>query len=127
MIPKRVHLGYQTKAGLPGERREKVVIASCGIYRDGRKVTTDKRKVTCAICLQTNAPSGRKPLPRGTKPSYQELRHALRAIHTAVRGDAKSEYWTLRRYLDKRKVFHDDLGDGDRLIEAVCKAALRIP
>jgi hypothetical protein len=57
---------------------------------------------------------------------YFELHDALNVIYTAVRGDEKSEWWTLRKYLDDHFVFNDDLQDGPRLIEAVCKHALHI-
>jgi len=50
---------------------------------------------------------------------------ALKAIRTAVRGDEKSECWTIRKWLDKRGVFNDDLGSVERLIEAVCVFAFK--
>lgn len=49
---------------------------------------------------------------------------ALRAILTAVRGDEKSECWTLRKWLDDHDVFNDDIQGRIRLIELACKLAL---
>ena len=52
------------------------------------------------------------------------LSAALEAIHTTVRGDEKSECWTIRKWLDERGIFNDDLSGGQRLVEEVCKAVL---
>ena len=101
-------------------------ITKCGVWPRERYATRDIQKVTCTICLGQTRPRGRKKAGTGMNASPGELRTALRAIYTAVRGDEKSEYWTLRKYLDKHGVFNDDLQDGDRLIEVVCRLALRI-
>lgn len=58
------------------------------------------------------------------KAQLAALTAALRVIHTAVRGDEKSECWTIRKWLDERDVFNDDLGSVERLIEAVCVFAV---
>ena len=52
------------------------------------------------------------------------LSAALEVIHTTVRGDEKSECWTIRKWLDERGIFNDDLSGGQRLVEEVCKAVL---
>ena len=52
------------------------------------------------------------------------LTEALKVIHTAVRGDEKSEYWSLRKWLDDRGIFNEDLGRMERLIESVTTCAL---
>lgn len=54
----------------------------------------------------------------------EELTEALQVIHTAMRGDEKGEFWTLRAWLDKRGIFNDDLGVTERLVDAVCMGAL---
>lgn len=48
------------------------------------------------------------------------VREAIGVIHTAVRGDHKSECWTIRKWLDERGVFNDDIQSAERLVEAVC-------
>lgn len=98
-------------------------IVECGVYPQDRLATRDRAKVTCTICLGTEARRGRKPSAT-KKARLQDLELALRVIYQAVRGDEKGEYWTLRKYLDTRDVFHGDLSDGDRLVEAVCRVAL---
>lgn len=71
------------------------------------------------------------------EPEYAEtLRHAadaldatqelLRAIHTAVRGDQYSECRTIRKWLDARGQYHEDIGSRERLIEIAC-AELLVP
>jgi hypothetical protein len=54
-----------------------------------------------------------------------DLREVLSVILTAVRGDEKGECWTIRKWLDDRDIFNDDLQGSDRLIEEVCKAAIQ--
>ena len=49
---------------------------------------------------------------------------ALKVIYATVRGDEKSECWTIRKWLDKRGLFNDDIQASERLIAMVCKAAL---
>lgn len=53
------------------------------------------------------------------------LQTALAAIKTAVRGDEKSECWTIRKWLDEHDVFNDDLSSVERLVDAVVDAILR--
>lgn len=57
----------------------------------------------------------------------QVLREALDVIHKTVRGDEKSECWTVRKWLDERGVFNDDISGQRRLVEAVCTFALAHP
>jgi hypothetical protein len=53
-----------------------------------------------------------------------ELLAALRVIHATVRGDEKSECWTIRKWLDERGVFNDDIQGQRRLVEAACVFAI---
>jgi len=53
------------------------------------------------------------------------LRAAVTAIHTAVRDDEKGECWTIRRYLDERDIFNDDIQGSDRLVELACEHVLK--
>ncbi len=53
------------------------------------------------------------------------LTEALRVIHTTVRGDEKSECWTIRKWLDERNLFHGDIQGTRRLVETVCEWALQ--
>ncbi len=53
-----------------------------------------------------------------------ELLAALSVIYTAVRGDEKSECWTIRKWLDERGVFNDDIHGRRRLVEAACVLAI---
>ena len=55
------------------------------------------------------------------------LDSAIGVIHKAVRGDHKSECWTIRKWLDERGVFNDDIQGSDRLVEAACVFALSTP
>jgi hypothetical protein len=52
------------------------------------------------------------------------LRDVLVAIHQTARDDEKGECWTLRRWLDERGVFNDDITGPRRLIAAACAFAL---
>lgn len=56
-----------------------------------------------------------------------ELESGLAVILKAVRGDEKSECWTIRGWLDLRDVFNDDMESAPRLVEAVCNALLPDP
>lgn len=56
-----------------------------------------------------------------------DLIRALEVILATVRGDEKSECWTIREYLDAQRVYHEDLQSADRLIEAVCGLFLDEP
>jgi len=53
-----------------------------------------------------------------------KLRAAVTAIYTAVRDDEKGECWTIRRYLDERDIFNDDIQGSDRLVELACEHVL---
>ncbi len=53
-----------------------------------------------------------------------ELLSALKVIHTAVRGDEKSESWSIRKWLDERSVFNGDINGRQALVEAVCVFAI---
>lgn len=55
------------------------------------------------------------------------LREALETIYTTMRGDEKSECWTIRKWLDDRDIFNDDIEGPNRLVEELCKALLRPP
>lgn len=52
-----------------------------------------------------------------------ELLSAVWAILQSTRGDSKGEQWTIRRWLNDRGVFNDDIQGSKRLVEAVCKFA----
>lgn len=52
------------------------------------------------------------------------LRDALTVIHKTVRGDEKSECWTIRAYMDQQGLFNGDIGSSYRLVELVCSHAL---
>jgi hypothetical protein len=52
------------------------------------------------------------------------LRSALEVIHKTTRGDEKNECWTIRKWLDERGVFNDDIQGAKRLVEALCAFAL---
>jgi hypothetical protein len=54
-----------------------------------------------------------------------ELESGLKAILKAVRGDEKGECWTIRKWLDKRDIFNDDIQGPQRLTEEACKYLLR--
>ncbi len=53
-----------------------------------------------------------------------EFHDAIRVLHTAVRGDEHSQWWSIRKWMDERDIFNDDLGSLERLVEAVCKRLL---
>ena len=53
-----------------------------------------------------------------------QLRAAVTTILTAVRDDEKGECWTIRRYLDERDIFNDDIQGSDRLVELACAHVL---
>ena len=55
---------------------------------------------------------------------HDALRTALQVIHKCVRGDEHAEWWTIRKWLDDRGVFNDDLGSFERIVDAVCVFAL---
>jgi len=52
----------------------------------------------------------------------KHLRTALRAIQKGLTEDADGEFWTARRWLDKRKIYHGDVS-GHRVLEMVAKTA----
>jgi hypothetical protein len=70
----------------------------------------DQREMTLAAKRQADA-------------RVVELEQAARAILTAVRGDEHGEYHTIRRLLDKRGIFHDNL-TGLRVVEELPKSLL---
>lgn len=53
-----------------------------------------------------------------------ELTSALKAIHLAARGDAKGECWTIRKWMDARGMFNDDINGNVRLIEEAANYAV---
>lgn len=53
------------------------------------------------------------------------LLEALKAIRTAVSGDAKSECWTLRKWLSQQGVYHDNLTGPERLVFEACEVMLK--
>lgn len=54
----------------------------------------------------------------------KELREALEAIYTSARGDEKGQGWAIRKFLDDRDIFNDDIQGTKRLIEMACKHVL---
>lgn len=56
----------------------------------------------------------------------QEMETVIAAILAAARGDEKSECWTIRRYLDERDVFNEDIQSETRLIEEAAKYILAL-
>ena len=58
-------------------------------------------------------------------PYVRRLRRALEVIHATARGDEHGECWTIRKFLDDRGVFNGDLQGRMRLIEELCRYALR--
>jgi hypothetical protein len=61
---------------------------------------------------------------RSTTKSAEAL-SALKVIYTSTRGDEKGEQWTIRKWLNKRGVFNDDIAGSKRLVEAVCVCVLK--
>ncbi len=53
-------------------------------------------------------------------------REALRVILKAARGDEHSECITIRKWLDKRGVFNDDISGAERLIAEAARHALLV-
>lgn len=54
----------------------------------------------------------------------KEAMEALEAIYTSARGDEKGQSWAIRKFLDDRGIFNDDIQGAKRLIEMVCKHVL---
>lgn len=52
------------------------------------------------------------------------LVEALKVIHTSTRGDEHGQQWDIRKWLNERNVFNDDIQSSKRLVEAVCTFAL---
>lgn len=86
-------------------------------YPDGRKLLCGTHK---AVIHCPDAPVSIDPLDAALIAAAPELLSALAVIQMAVRGDEKSECWTIRKWLNDRDIFNDDLQSSDRLIEAVC-------
>lgn len=76
------------------------------------------------VAIAALAPSPVVVLPEAQGWRPIETLEALKVILSAVRGDEKSECWTIRKFLDDRGVFNDDIGGAARLIEEVCKLVL---
>jgi hypothetical protein len=51
------------------------------------------------------------------------LRQALRVIRKGLSEDATGEFWSARKWLDRRGIYHGDLS-GYRVLELVAKHAL---
>jgi len=52
-----------------------------------------------------------------------QLRQALRVIRKGLTEDADGEFWSARRWLDRRNIFHGDIS-GYRVLELVAKRVL---
>jgi hypothetical protein len=52
------------------------------------------------------------------------MRQALRVIQKGLTEDADGEFWSARKWLDKRGIFHDDVS-GYRVLDLVAKHALK--
>lgn len=52
-----------------------------------------------------------------------DFQTAIQALYTAVRTDEHGQWWPIRKWLDERDIFNDDIGSGgaERLVEEVCK------
>jgi hypothetical protein len=57
----------------------------------------------------------------------ERLREALTAIEQSTREDERGEHWTIRAYLDKHGIFHDNIGTSRRLVVEACKVGLYSP
>jgi len=118
-------------------------VTACAVFSAPRRVTYEKRLVTCTNCNHTSKPKGRRPGFKVTRSTvrdepghpvaapctishcqYFAMRAAVEAIYTAVRDDEKGEYWTLRKYLDDHGIFNGDLARSERLIAAACRHVL---
>jgi hypothetical protein len=65
------------------------------------------------------------PIIAALEAEAASLRELVKVIHKTVRGDEKSECWTIRKWLDKHDSFNGDISSSERLIEQACKLALR--
>jgi hypothetical protein len=56
----------------------------------------------------------------------RDLRMALVVIQKGLTDDADGEFWSARKWLDKRDIYHGDLS-GLRILDLVAKTALGKP
>lgn len=91
-------------------------------YTDGRKLLSAR---DYAVIHCPDAPMTVSERDQQLIASAPELLSALEAIYTAVRGDEKSECWTIRKWLDERDIFNDDIQGTERLIEMTCRAVCK--
>lgn len=56
----------------------------------------------------------------------KRLRSALRVIQKGLTEDADGEFWSARRWLNKRDIYHENVS-GYRVLDLVAKAALAAP
>ena len=95
---------------------------SCPLSSDG---CCDESQVGCTCGRDARVERITRALSEARRQVWEEQTELLHAIYTSVRGDEKGECWTIRAYLDKHGIFHDDIQNETRLIEEACKHALR--
>lgn len=54
------------------------------------------------------------------------LEELVQAILASVREDEKGEQWTIRAFLDKRGVYHENMSGSRRLVVEACKSVLSV-